>query len=108
MKMSLITPLQSLYRYVLTKWAEKLVPPRRLTTIVMPHRGPRASLRAARVAGSPKKIVDKSSSVSDFRKMSAIQILKCGLSQTLWKKNGWLFDLLQREGLLDRSKQSRK
>ncbi len=84
------------------------MPLRRLTTIVMPHRGSRASLRAARVAGSQKKVVDKSASVSDFRKMSAIQILKYGLSHNLWGKNGWLFDLLQREGLLDGSKQSRK
>jgi hypothetical protein len=26
----------------------------------------------------------------------------------LWKKRGWLFDLLQREGIIDGSKQSRK
>jgi hypothetical protein len=67
----------------------------------MPHRGPRASLHTAKIAVSPTKVVNKSSAVSDFRKMSAIQILKHGLSQNLWKKNGWLFDLLQREGILD-------
>jgi hypothetical protein len=74
----------------------------------MPHRGPRASLRAAKKALSPAKVVDKAATVSEFRKMSAIQILKFGLSQNLWKKNGWLFDLLLREGMLDGSKQSRK
>ena len=40
--------------------------------------------------------------------MSAIQILKFGLTSNLWKKKGWLFDLLHREGLLDATKQSRK
>ena len=84
------------------------MPLRRLTTIVMPHRGPRASLRAAKKSVSPIKVVDKSSGVSDFRSMSAMQILKYGLSQNLWKRNGWLFDLLRQEGILDGSKQSRK
>jgi hypothetical protein len=95
-------------KYVLTKWVEKLVPLRRLTTITMPHRGPRASLRKAKVAVSPKTLVDNVSSVSEFRRMSAIQILKYGLSQNLWKKKGWLFELLKTEGVLDGSKQSRK
>jgi hypothetical protein len=40
--------------------------------------------------------------------MSAIQILKYGLNEHLWKKKGWLFDLLQREGIVDGTKQSRK
>jgi hypothetical protein len=40
--------------------------------------------------------------------MSSIQILKYGLANGLWKKKGWLFDLLQREGITDGSKQSRK
>ncbi len=40
--------------------------------------------------------------------MSAIQILKFGLASNLWKKQGWLFDLLHRKGLLDATKQSRK
>ncbi len=30
---------------VLTRWVEKLIPLRRLTTIIMPHRGPSAGLR---------------------------------------------------------------
>jgi hypothetical protein len=34
-----------LHRYVLTRWVEKMVPLRRLTTILMPHCGERASLR---------------------------------------------------------------
>ncbi len=95
-------------KYVLTKWEEKLVPLRRLTTITMPHRGPRASLRKAKVALPPKKTVENISTVSEFRRMSAIQILKYGLSQNLWKKKGWLFELLKSEGILDGSKQSRK
>ncbi len=40
--------------------------------------------------------------------MSAIQILKFGLTENLWKKKGWLFDLLKREGMVAGSKQSRK
>jgi hypothetical protein len=40
--------------------------------------------------------------------MSAIQILKHGLTTNLWKKKGWLFDLLVREGIIDGTKQSRK
>jgi hypothetical protein len=32
-------------RYVLTRWVEKMIPLRRLTTIVMPHRGAKAELR---------------------------------------------------------------
>ena len=82
------------------------MPLRRLTTVVMPHRGPRVSLRQQKKpAPSPK---GKSPSKSDFRLMSAIQILKYGLATNLWKKEGWLFALLQQEGILDGSKQSRK
>lgn len=82
------------------------MPLRRLTTIIMPHRGPRASLRQQKKpAPSPK---GKSPSKSDFRQMSPIQILKYGLATNLWKKEGWLFDLLQHAGILDGSKQSRK
>jgi hypothetical protein len=40
--------------------------------------------------------------------MSAIQILKHGLTTNLWKYKGWLFQLLHREGIVDGSKQSRK
>jgi hypothetical protein len=41
--------------------------------------------------------------------MSAIQILKHGLATNLWKKKqGWLFDLLREEGIVNGIKQSRK
>jgi hypothetical protein len=40
--------------------------------------------------------------------MSAIQILKYGLATNLWKKEGWLFNLLKQEGIIDGTKQSRK
>ncbi len=95
-------------RYVLTRWVEKLIPLRRLTTLVMPHRGPRASLRQAKV---PAPVVPESSSVMpehDFRRMLAIQVLKHGLTTNLWRKEGWLYDLLQGQGIVDGSKQSRK
>ena len=97
-----------LFRYVLTRRVEKLVPLRRLTCIVMPHRGPRASLRQANGKGQVSQVDVNATRVSDFRKMSAIQILKYGLDGNLWKKKGWLFDLLKRDGLSDGSKQSKK
>ena len=96
-------------KYVLTRWVEKMIPLRRLTTIVMPHRGPRASLRTAKTA--TVEVADKQSKGTvnnQFRTMSAIQILKYGLNENLWKKKGWLFDLLHREGIVDGSRQSRK
>jgi hypothetical protein len=40
--------------------------------------------------------------------MSAIQVLKHGLSSNLWRKEGWLFELLKEQGIVDGSKQSRK
>jgi hypothetical protein len=93
-------------RYVLTKRVEKLIPLRRLTTIVMPHRGPRASLRQAKV---PAPVVAEClEPVHDLRRMSAIQVLKHGLSTNLWRKEGWLHDLLKEQGIVDGSKQSRK
>jgi hypothetical protein len=75
----------------------------------MPHRGPRASLRTQKSipTGQAEKTIAVEG-VSRFRSMSAIQILKYGLKENLWKKKGWLFDLLHREGIVDGSKQSRK
>ena len=98
-------PLLLYPRYVLTRWVEKMIPLRRLTTIVLPYRGPRASLRAPK----PVEVVeqDKKSdgnATSKFRNMSAIQILKYGLKENLWKKKGWVFDILKREGIVDGSK----
>jgi hypothetical protein len=74
----------------------------------MPHRGTRASLRAAKPLAVEGVAETSVSSVSKFSAMSSIQILKYGLVQRLWKRKGWLFQLLQREGLTDGSKQSRK
>ncbi len=91
---------------MLTKWIEKLIPLRRLTTIVMPHRGTRATLRPHK--SSAVVVEDQSCTVSKFSSMSSIQILKYGLAEGLWKRKGWLFQLLQGEGLTDGSKQSRK
>ncbi len=86
-----------------------MIPLRRLTTIVLSHRGPRASLitpKPVEVEEAEKK--SNVNTISKFRSMSAIQILKYGLKENLWKKKGWLFDLLQREGIVDGSKRSRK
>ena len=92
-------------KYVLTRRVEKTVPLRRLTTILMPHRGARASLRIAK--NPPPTTESDTASVSKRRKMSAIQILKHGLASNLWEKQGWLSNLLRDEGLLDETKQSR-
>ncbi len=65
-----------------------MIPLRRLTTIVMPHRGPRASLRKAAVAVSVEPIKQNSNmrEASKFRSMSAIQILKYGLKEIYGRK----------------------
>ena len=73
----------------------------------MPHRGPRASLRASKHV-AVEQAENNDTVVSKFRTMSAIQILKYGLKENLWKRKGWLFDLLHREGIVDGSRQSRK
>jgi hypothetical protein len=83
-----------------------MIPLRRLTTIVMPHRGPRASLRQAKV--SPIVVPESQPPINDFRRMSAIQVLKHGLTTNLWRKEGWLFEMLKEQGIVDGSKQSRK
>ena len=87
---------------------EKLVPLRRLTTISMPHRGARASLRPAKNKTVEEISKANTNSVSKFSSMSDIQILKYGLAEGLWKKKGWLYLLLEREGIADGSKQKRK
>ena len=85
-----------------------MVPLRRMTCIVIPHRGPRASLRKAKEKGLATPENNNATPILDFRKMSDIQILKYGLNSNLWKKQGWLFDLLVKVGLSDGSKRSRK
>jgi hypothetical protein len=87
---------------------EKLVPLRRLTTIAMPHRGPRASLRLATSKAVEEIGKANTNTVSKFSSMSDIQILKYGLAEGLWKKKGWLYQLLEREGIADGSRQKRK
>ena len=95
-------------KYVLTKWVEKHVPLRRLTTIAMPHRGPRACLRPGHSKAVDESVKEKTNTVSKFSSMSDIQILKHGLAEGLWKKKGWLYQLLEREGIADGSRQKRK
>ncbi len=97
----LTDPLFRILRYILTRWVEKLVPPlRRLTTIIMPHRDKRASLRSnTNTLATPKaKVTSIEKEVSEFRTMSAIQALKYGVEHRLNKTQGWLLRLLQKEG----------
>jgi hypothetical protein len=95
-------------KYVLTKSVEKLVPLRRLTTIAMPHRGHRTSLRPAKKKAVEEITKPNTNTVSKISSMSHIQILKYGLAEGLWKNKGWLYQLLEREGIADGSKQKRK
>ncbi len=80
-------------KYVLTRWVEKLIPLRQLTTIIMPHRGPAAGLRPSRPI-----LTAKISVVSDLRSMSAIQLLTYGVENKIYKAKGWLLKLLLKEG----------
>ncbi len=70
---------------MLARRDEKLIPLRHLTTIVMPHRAARASLRQAKVPVFIAIDPTIAKTATDFRRMSAIQILKYGLSNNLWK-----------------------
>ncbi len=82
-------------KYVLTRWVEKLVPLRRLTTIIMPHRGAYAALRTVKSSGTPSS---KGTVVSQLRSMSAIQLLKYGIEKKIYRSKGWLLKLLVKEG----------
>ncbi len=72
----------------------KLVPLRRLTTIIMPHREKRASLRSNSNKFAAEKLTTGQQEVSEFRTMSAIQVLKYGVERRLNKPKGWLLRLL--------------
>jgi hypothetical protein len=85
-------------RYILTRWVEKLVPLRRLTSIIMPHREKRASLRSNKNNAGMQKVLAGQKEVSEFRTMSAIQVLKYGVEHKLNKSQGWLLRLLHKEG----------
>ncbi len=88
---------------MLTRWVEKMVPLRRLTTIVVPHRGPRASLRAPKaVAVEETEKVINDTVVSKFSTMSAVQILKYGLKRKICgkKKDGYSTSCIVKELLM--------
>ncbi len=76
---------------------EKLVPLRRLTTIIMPHREKRASLRSNKNNAAVQKFTAGVKEVSEFRTMSAIQVLKYGVEHRLNKSKDWLLRLLHKE-----------
>ncbi len=85
-------------RYVLTRWVEKLVPLRRLTTIIMPHRDKMAGLRPRADLTTLPTEARSTKAVSEFRTMSAIAALKYGLTKKLYRSSGWLYRLLVKEG----------
>jgi hypothetical protein len=85
-------------RYVLTRWVEKLVPLRRLTTIIMPHREKLAGLRPrSNLRTLPTEDIG-TNVVSEFRTMSAIAALKYGVTKKIYRSPGWLYRLLVKEG----------
>jgi hypothetical protein len=86
------------YRYVLTRWVEKLVPIRRLTTIIMPHRDKIAGLRPRTDISTSSATKDVAPVVSEFRTMSSIAALKYGIANKLYRSKGWLHRLLLKEG----------
>ena len=79
------------------------MPLARLTTIVMPYKSGKLKLRSSNKnrthtskTTDPAAVDDKQP--SEFHRMTAIQILKYGLSSRLHKKPGWLAKLLIAEG----------
>ncbi len=79
------------YRYILTRRVEKLIPFRRLTAIIMPHRSKYAGLHPPKETRSNTTLVDSDKEISKFRTLSAIQALKYGLEKKLNRTKGWLF-----------------
>jgi hypothetical protein len=85
-------------RYVLTRRVEKLIPLARLTCIVMPHHEAKSILRHRKEVSAGDVIRNVANVSSDMRSWTAIKILKYGLEKKLFRKKGWLFDLLKKEG----------
>ena len=75
-----------------------MIPYTRLTTIVMPHRAAKPSLRPRVPDTLPTTNEEDAALGSDFRNWTAIKLLKYGLEKKLFKKKGWLFQLLTEEG----------
>jgi hypothetical protein len=88
-------------RYVLTRWVEKLVPIRRLTTILMPHRERTAGLRSRTDSSSSAPTTANTVVLSEFRTMSSIAALKYGITKKLYRSKGWLYRLLLKEGIIN-------
>ncbi len=84
--------------YVLTRWVEKMIPIHRQTTIMMPHRSVRPTLRPSKRTPLATEMSKDAKGPSPFRKMIAIQTLKYGLKHNLYKKYGWLANLPEKEG----------
>jgi hypothetical protein len=75
-----------------------MIPLRRLTTIIMPHRGQVATLRDRTKMSTPSQPKEDNQDFTQFRTMSAIQCLKFGLEGGWYKKAGWLLSLLTTAG----------
>ncbi len=80
----------------------------RLIAILMPHHGNGSALRPRKPASVSKVGTSTLGSVSNLRSWTAIKILKYGVEKKLCSKKGWLLKLLQKEGILDDTKQSKK
>ena len=79
------------------------MPLSRLTAIIMPHHAQGSTLRSREtnvVTTDAPKLNDLASCL---RTWTPIKILKYGLEKQLYKKKGWLVNMLRREGVLDES-----
>jgi hypothetical protein len=67
----------------------------------MPHHGATSTLRprSEKITTAEVSAKDKSRT-SDMRSWTAIKLLKHGLEKKIYRKKGWLFDLLQKEGAI--------
>jgi hypothetical protein len=96
-----IKPFATPVSYVLDGKQESNISINRLTTIPMPMRGLKATLRTRQ--GPSDDVLDVAPT-SKFATMSSIDILKWGLQFKRNVKKGWLRDLLIKEQIIDGSK----
>jgi hypothetical protein len=75
-----------------------MAPLGRLTCIIMPHHGSISTLRPRQAITAVQNIQKATSLSSDMRSWTPIRLLKYGLEKKLYRKKGWLFDLLKKEG----------
>ncbi len=94
-------------KYVVDGCQEKFVELRRLTAIPMPYKGDKVELRPRRPQMESAKDVC-SSLQSVWSKMNPVQCLKYGKEKKLDTKEGWLWKILLKEGLVANAKEGKR